>query len=513
MEALSCPRCGAPLNSGAAACPYCGVGLIDSPGAQHPPTPPVAPGSLERIAPVPPGWTLVHDPWHGFTLSHPPGWEVSTVLGQITVRLDPAGITAAAISPFTVPAPTNARQVAQQFVALAHSVIPSFQAWQQDNATPESNRITLKTRGVRFGQMVEGIYNVLVDGTNCIISGYQAPAGQIAASGAVLGRILSTYRTAALMARQQMREPGEGAFTIDVPVGWTYQAGVNRANIGGAGSLQFNIARDTQGRISANMPSYLWSYLEGMGGLFGAFTGGYPALPYMPAAQFCTQQVAPWMSKAQAGLRVERAVERPDLAELSGFDLARAGYPPGTWEVSMAILETTYDEGGVRLRQKSRVGTMRMRSSPQMWNANLDSYYRAPAAEFATWEPILAGIVGSLKVNPAWQAGEQNLAQGYIANAQRDISRRQVEISRTLSETSDIITNSYWRNQAVYDRLSEARSNAMLGYQNMAEPGRDVYKVPSGYDRYWLDGLGNVYGGSWLTQPEINWKPLEPTGI
>jgi len=52
----------------------------------------------------------------------------------------------------------------------------------------------------------------------------------------------------------------------------------------------------------------------------------------------------------------------------------------------------------------------------------------------------------------------------------------------------------------------------MRGVQNVASPSNEVYKVPNGYDQYWMDGLGNFYGGSWMTQPDIHWTPLDPTG-
>lgn len=99
--------------------------------------------------------------------------------------------------------------------------------------------------------------------------------------------------------------------------------------------------------------------------------------------------------------------------------------------------------------------------------------------------------------NTKWQANECSL----------------VLISQTLSETSDIVANSSWNRQQAYDRISEMRSNATLGAQNVASDSGDVYKAPYGYDRYWVDGLGNLYGGSWLSQPDINWQPLQPTGI
>jgi hypothetical protein len=186
----------------------------------------------------------------------------------------------------------------------------------------------------------------------------------------------------------------------------------------------------------------------------------------------------------------------------------------------VAVLETTNTENGLRLRQKSRIEVQRERPSgfpfgagSSGWSASLDIYYRAPDSEFGAWEPVLSGVLDSIKMNPAWEVGERQLAQNYIQNAQTDIARRTRQISQTLSETSDILNNSYWDRQATYDRISEQRSNVTLGYQNMAAPDGEVYKVPSGYEQYWVSGLGDVYGGSWLTQPDIHWQPLQPTGI
>jgi hypothetical protein len=102
--------------------------------------------------------------------------------------------------------------------------------------------------------------------------------------------------------------------------------------------------------------------------------------------------------------------------------------------------------------------------------------------------------------------------QNYIANAQADMANRRMQISQTLSETSNIISNSYWAQQPVYDRLSEMRSNTTLDLQNVASGTGEVYKVPYGYDQYWMDGLGNLLGGGWMVQPGIDWKPLSPTG-
>jgi len=113
------------------------------------------------------------------------------------------------------------------------------------------------------------------------------------------------------------------------------------------------------------------------------------------------------------------------------------------------MMETSYDENGVRIRQKSRVNTQRQRSNlftgaTPMWMAGLDVYYRAPEAEFSTWEPVLSGLLDSMKMNPAWQMAERQRMQNQIMTTQMDTSRRLRQISQTLSETSDIINNSYW---------------------------------------------------------------------
>jgi hypothetical protein len=509
MEALTCPKCGAPLQANLNACPYCRVGLTGGTSRA------IEPHSEPEPAPaveLPPGWTLFQDRWLGFSIARPPGWEVSTFNGQTTVRGDPVGFTSVAIAPFSSPTPTTAQGVALQFVNLGRQVMQNFQAWQQGNVSPDSNRISLRTRATRFGQVIEGIYNILVEGQNCIISGYNAPPETLAQIGHLMAKILTSFRTTGQqLPRQTVREPMEDAFVMQIPSGWIFRAGVNRNNIGGAGTLQFSAGRDPQSSVMVSMPTYTWAFIEPMMSLF-SFPGGYPSLGYLPASKFVPKVVMEQVRKLHRDVQLVSVIERPDLAELNQWDLARSGYPLGTFETSVAMLDIIYSENGVRYREKSRVGVMRQ-PGQAMWSAIIDMVYRAPERELESWEPVLTGSFNSLKVNPQWQAGERGLAQNYINNAQADIRRRQAQISQTLSETSDIVANSYWNRQATYDRISEMQSNTTLDLQNVASTDGDVYKVPNGYDRYWVDGLGTVYGGSWLTQPDLNWKPLEPTGI
>ena len=508
MEALTCPKCGAPLQAGMNVCPYCRVGLVGGPGQSDLPVETPQPAQVE----LPPGWKTFHDPWFGFTISHPPGWEVSTLLGQTTIKGDPVGFTSAVIAPFSSPVPTTARAMAIQFVALGRQSMRDFQAWQQGNAAPDSNRVTIRTRGTRYGQVLDGIYNILLQGQDCIISGYNASPQTLQQLGGIMAKILATFHpTGQPIPRQIMQEPMEGAFTVQVPAAWDFQAGVNRNNANGAGTMQFTTRRDAQGTVMVSMPNYTWAFIEPVMSFF-SFPTGVPSMSFMPASKLVPKTILGQVQKMHPGAQLVSVIERPDLAEMGQWELARSGYPPGMFETSVAMMEVIYSENAVGYRDKSRVSVMRQ-PGQGMWNALIDMIYRAPEPEMETWEPVLTGCYSTLQVNPQWQARENGMIQGYITNAQADIRRRQAQISQTLSETSDIISNSYWNRQATYDHISEERSNAMLDVQNVAAPTGDTFKVPNGYDQYWRDGLGNVYGGSWLTQPDINWQPLNPTGI
>lgn len=518
MRALLCPQCGAPLKPSAAECPYCGVGLQELAGT---------PGAKTTSAParqkhsIPTGWLNHLDPWHGFQIAHPQGWHVETFRGAISIRLDPAGLTSAWVWPFNLPSSMSAVQVSQYFVNLNQTGNPSFQAWVQANASPHSNRISLRTRMNKYGRPVEGIWNILVMGNSANISGYTAEAGKIAESSEIFAGILSSFEPVEMMPRQVASDPTEGAFTLQLPVGWVFQGGVNRQNtIGGAANPYFSSADSPAGSVAACMPNYTWFFIEpGLGGFFN-MTGGYQSMPYCHAVQLSQQKIIPWMGSFQSGMQVISLLDRPDLADLALADLARSGYLPGSFEATCAIIETTYTENNTRYRQVSRVFTQCERANAGIftntspgWVALLDMYYRAPVDQFNALMPVLSGIIDTYTLNPQWQAAEQQRTNGILLQGQMERNQRLSQISRTLSETSDIITKGYWDRQAVYDRLSEMRQNASLGVQNVAGQSGDVYKVPYGYDQYWRDGLGNFYAGSWSDQPEIHWVPLKPTGI
>jgi hypothetical protein len=504
----TCPFCRADNPANARFCSQCGRQIAEeSASFASPPRPaPAASGS---------GWLRWHDAWNGFEIDYPSGWEVRCLKGIVTAQEDVTGNCVALLWPIRLPAQTPLIQAAQQLVGWGRSLNPTFTAWQVPEAS-SSRYLTLRTQSQNAGVMLVGSLTIHADATGCgMISGFQCPAAAVSSRVEALGKILSSFQPITPMAKKTFREPGEGAFTAQIPEGWLAQGMVNRQHINAAGTIQFTAMHDPRGLVQAAQTNMLWFFTEGMG-MMEMFGVGAQSRPYLPAPQFCAQFLAPQFQQTLMHFRVEGIQERPDWIPAMAADIARAGMSPQSMQLSAALMVTGYEEQGTRLQQKTAVTVQRYHVGMGMggyWSASLVFFYRAPTEEMAQVETILTGILDSVQANPAWEQNELLRGQQYTLWAQQDMARRRADISRTLSETTDMITQGYYERSAAHDRMSYAWSNAFRGRQDMTDSYGDVYNVPIGYDQYWRDNLGNIYGGTWLTNPDPSWHRLDPTGL
>jgi hypothetical protein len=372
------------------------------------------------------------------------------------------------------------------------------------------------------GRPLIGLWTVTVQGAWALIAGWQAPPEHAARLAAAVAPLLASFTAVAPIPRVRFTDPTEGAFTVMVPAGWQAAGGMNRNNAYGVPFVNFRAVADPVGAISVAVVSANFMFQEGgsMWGMFGmGGMGGVPSLQYMPAAMFAAKWLAGRLAQQHRDLRVEAVFDRPDLIPFLAVETAKAGIPPETMDLSAAVLQVGYTEGGVALRERARVYVQRPRSAGMMgmfsagagtWTAQMEVLWRAPAAQFERMEPVLAGVVDSITVNPQWEQAQMAANRAYIAAQQQDILARTRQISQTLSQTSDIITSGYRERQAVHDRLAHDWSNAMLGYQDMRDPQGNLYSVPAGADQYWRDNAGYVYGGGHLVNPDPTWHKLEP---
>jgi hypothetical protein len=65
------------------------------------------------------------------------------------------------------------------------------------------------------------------------------------------------------------------------------------------------------------------------------------------------------------------------------------------------------------------------------------------------------------------------------------------DVSRTLSDTSDMIMSGYESRSASYDRMSDNWSEAMRGVDSYVTPGGGAsVELPGGYEHAWTNGVG-----------------------
>ena len=94
-----------------------------------------------------------------------------------------------------------------------------------------------------------------------------------------------------------------------------------------------------------------------------------------------------------------------------------------------------------------------------------------------------------------------------------DRQRRLGEISRTLQETSDIITQGYYQRQGAYARVFHNWVQALRARIDLVGQDGSVYNVPNLYAyQYWRTPNATVVGTGMLFSPDPTWEPLQPAG-
>ncbi|MBI4361167.1 hypothetical protein HY572_05335 [Candidatus Micrarchaeota archaeon] len=320
---------------------------------------------------------------------------------------------------------------------------------------------------------------------NGILSGYEAREEEFIALEPLLRSIATSYQPIVTSATKAAVGPaptqpsgfggvtgvqlvpftsGDGAFSFQSPAGWKVESL-------GQCSTKSMAAYDPQNPVRRVFAIASNTYSLPVDGATaeGVATGGLPALSqYVPA--FGT------MTNVQVTAGTRQAY--PATQGVPGI-------------VDAAVFEVTMTIDGKPAR--GRVGTYLLDPSGGYFGSS-GVYYLSLAGSFAEPEAFdsLIGVVDPLESRgPLGKSvGTFEISQSYAnactASGQADISARTGDISRTLSETSDIITGGYNERSQVTDRVAQKWSDTTLGVDRVYNPDRDeVYQVPNNfYDAY-----------------------------
>lgn len=116
--------------------------------------------------------------------------------------------------------------------------------------------------------------------------------------------------------------------------------------------------------------------------------------------------------------------------------------------------------------------------------------FRAPVGQLDASEPMLAAMLASIRINPAWQAAAARVVMA-VAQAQLRGAVERARIWReAMQEIGEARMQSWWRTQEAQDRTALAFSQSLRGVQTYLDPGGGPVALPSGYASAWSNGLG-----------------------
>ena len=302
-------------------------------------------------------------------------------------------------------------------------------------------------------------------------------------------------------------EPNERAFSMLVPDGWVLEGGIVRIDptqAGGAAQsieakVDLTVKRDEAGTVMLRqVPD--WYYCDmryspaGQMGMFptGSNYGGMTVCPVLTAREYLEQIAIPQLHPGAQDLRVEEARSLDELARGYRQRVASMVLPMDV-SFDAVLLTLTYREDGRPYREKiMALIEDRGQMVGGQWANRETRLIRAPAEEFAAWEPVFSLMLGSVKINGDWLAGEIRGSlerAGIYQRVQRQIQEIDRQITAHRQETNAEIHNDMFLTLTdqeeyinPYSGEIEVGSNQLGRYRWETESGDVVYSDLESFD-------------------------------
>ncbi len=562
MSPQQCPHCQQTVSLEDRFCRSCGAKLPPQEAGVQPlakAQPDIARDAQEKEA----AWRKHTNSWNGFSLERPSGWEVRVARDTITVCQDLQGLTSATIWPVQLQQQVTADVLARRLVEMLRANTTNFLAWQMN---PEektysalhrgSDQVLLRLRFTQDGQELVGVLSVMVDGTSGLVSGFQAPISVIEKMKPTFQRLLASFAPLPRLPRTRFVEESEQAFSALIPDHWP-ATGTLLHTLDAGVIFRFQ-ATDPDKVLSAEIPGSYFFFQEEAKGWLGKLVipQNYPTRPHVPAPIFLEQMTVPELRQRYPDLRVERIVNRPDLAAALVADAFQMGEWVQPKLVTVAGLQCTFTENGVSYRQRRYIAVQQWPLT-RVWRVMVGGVIRAPRERFATYVAILEGIAESVRPEMQWVQAQRQKAQQQMAGAWRAMQgqpmpaqqpwlpgaalsmpggapqggqgmnvQEQMAMQQAWQQAQlkqlEIMRNAnqqiFQRNQAgfqhrmgVQEHQFQQFDQVIRGYQSMYNPySGGQYEVPIGYNNYWVNGLDQVVGSNWSDAPGSNFQRLDP---
>ncbi|MFH0714035.1 MAG: hypothetical protein V1722_05705 [Candidatus Micrarchaeota archaeon] len=278
-------------------------------------------------------------------------------------------------------------------------------------------------------------------------------------------------------------DPAEGAFTIEVPTGWTVTSTSKLIRPYIDAGVEFE-AKSPQGQeffykspydYLFATPNALLNYAGFTEGSFYDPSGG--KVKPMIVKRFKT--ASEFASEIQTTLNVQSTnvsiTNRPDLA---GEVIA-----PTTRQTA-AELSFYYNENNRLMKSTYIIRTALVEmAGTGIWQVSL-SQYTSPLELLNETELNVLAMQRSFTIDPEWNKREQEAVKKRIGS-----------LSQSQNSVADTINSVVKTRSDSMDRLYNQWENGMLGVEDVynTDTGQH-YITDSGANFYWADNSGNVYG-------------------
>jgi hypothetical protein len=297
----------------------------------------------------------------------------------------------------------------------------------------------------------------------------------------------------------RIQEPSESAFSILVPEGWHNQGGIfriNAAQVGGPlnameAKCDWLLMSDARGTVAFRiLPDIVYAH-QGIGAGFfppGSYYQGAEVRALVDAATHLTH-LRHQLHPNAAGLQVVEMHRLPGEIEAMNRGLAysnqlltQIGLGAMTFQCDAAGAVYDYREDGTAYREVMLTGIVNMRAA-LTWKNTRTLAFRAPAAEFERWRPVMDVMRFSIKFNPQWvlkeSQGQQQRAK-IVLQVFEEIRRIDREIvSHTAVNRDEIMNDNFL---------------VLTGQEEFVNPHTGAVEVDTDAFRYrWETPGGDIY--------------------
>ncbi len=330
---------------------------------------------------------------------------------------------------------------------------------------------------------------------------------------------------------------GYEALRLLVPEGWHFEGGVSwdYNKMPPEASTAFTIASPDGGSVLEQFRhiALFWSQDPDIRFLYSQ--AGMEIRQPMGAVEFLRDFFIPRFRSDVSSLKVIQTQDLPSLAQQSG-DLAQVQLnlfgqiSPFQFQFEIRAdagrLKMEYLQGGRKMVEDVTVAiTYLIAYLPTMYGAIAPgitwiptvSSFKAPADEIDDKIRAFKIIMDSRKDNPVWAENCTRLAATVTRDQlrhQRAIFDRMQQISKTHSEISDMIMDSYQKRSDAYDRIFDNYSQAIRGVDSYLDPINDwKIELPTGYDNAWTNGSDYIITDDPGFNPNVgstqNWERMK----